>query len=76
MADIEDMNKFTKKDIGVSVVFAGFDGGSYSATISGVFGNVVNVDYFPVYAQKHTAHLERKDWSRLTRFGTALFLTV
>lgn len=66
---------FTTKDIGASVVFAGFDGGSYSATVVGVTRDFVRVQYFPfaplnghaptpVYAT-----VMRADWKRLTPFA-------
>ena len=61
-------NTFSKSDIGASVVFAGFDGGSYSATIKAVAKGVVVIHYFPQYAQCHDAWVRRKDWARLTRF--------
>jgi len=75
MADLIPMkNSFSKKDIGAAVVFAGFDGGSYSATITDVTPEYVRVQYFPVGMQPVYVMVVRADWKRLTRFGTALFL--
>jgi hypothetical protein len=73
------MNKtsyqFSKKDIGAAVVFAGFDGGSYSATIVDVRDTgiplrdyTVRISYFPAGKTPVYATLSRADWGRLTLF--------
>ena len=70
--------------IGQSVVFAGFDGGSYSATVTdvrvaGSVGNrtrAVVVQYFPSGMRPVHALLEEKDWGRLTPFGNSMFLAL
>jgi len=72
------MNKtyqFSKKDIGAVVVFAGFDGGSYSARIvEARITNIplrdqtVKVEYFPAGKVPVYATLDRADWGRLTLF--------
>ena len=72
------MNKtyqFTKKDIGAAVVFAGFDGGSYSATIVDVCpagvpfcDRWVRVGYFPAGSTPVYVALRSVDWHRLTLF--------
>lgn len=76
-------NSFSKKDIGAAVVFAGFDGGSYSATIKDVTAELVCVEYFPlpsllpgVLPQPVSAFVKRQDWRRLTRFGTEKFMVL
>jgi hypothetical protein len=67
-------NNFTKADVGASVVFAGFDGGSYSATIVNVTnyrgpGNAsVQIKYHPVDARPFYAVVNEANFSRLTRF--------
>jgi len=69
-------NSFSKKDIGAAVVFAGFDGGSYSATIVNAEPQYVTIKYFPVSSQPVFTMVVRADWHRLTRFGNSLFLEV
>jgi len=66
---------FTHADIGAPVVFAGFDGGSYSATIVEVNtmniamrDQTVRVGYFPSGKTPVFATLARADWHRLTMF--------
>jgi len=83
MADLIPMkNSFSKKDIGAAVVFAGFDGGSYSATVTDVTADTVRVQYFPIAPLNGAAPrpvystVVRADWKRLTRFGAASFLAV
>jgi len=67
-------HQFTKKDIGASVVFAGFDGGSYSATVTEVTSESVRVQYFPYtpingFVPKPVyATVSRAEWARLTLF--------
>lgn len=71
--------KFTKKDVGAAVVFAGFDGGRYSATVIEVSRGVVRIKYFPhpplrnraggqVFTPAY-ATLVREEWKRLTLFA-------
>jgi len=69
-------HQFTKKDIGAAVVFAGFDGGSYSATIVNAAPQYVTVRYFPINSQPVFTMVVRADWRRLTRFGNSLFMAV
>jgi hypothetical protein len=75
---MKNKNSFTKSDLWASVVFAGFDGGSYSAIIVEV--NLQNppsvrVVYFPTGPQQPVfATLIKADWARLTRFGADKFL--
>jgi hypothetical protein len=71
----EKRNRFTQADVGISVVFAGFDGGSYSAKVVEVRRdkpNSVRIAYFPVDARPVFATIVEPDFHRLTRFpGTA-----
>lgn len=80
MADLTTMkNKFTKADIGASVVFAGFDGGSYSAKIVVIRerAGLLGIRYLvPERGEACYAWLDRADWGRLTRFGNAKFLVL
>jgi hypothetical protein len=69
-------NSFTRKDIGAVVVFAAFDGGSYSATIKDVTAKGILLRYFmgspaPIYKC-----LPHADSNRLTRFGSSSFLVI
>lgn len=61
-------HQFTKADVNAAVVFAGFDGGSYSATIVNVTSQYVTVRYFPINANPVFAMVVRHDWGRLTLF--------
>ena len=74
---------FTQADVGASVIFAGFDGGSYSATVIEVHtagiplrDQTVRVRYFPAGKTPVFATLTREDWGRLTRFGNSMFLAL
>lgn len=70
-------HQFTKKDIGTAVVFAGFDGGSYSGTVVSVTSQCVTVRYFPINENPVFAMVVRHDWSRLTLFSVGSnFLTI
>jgi hypothetical protein len=72
-------NSFTLADIGKHVVFAGFDGGSYSATIVDVRRDrpeSVRIAYFPSGPEPVFATVLRLDWGRLTRFGNEKFLAL
>jgi hypothetical protein len=68
-------NTFSKSDIGASVVFAGFDGGSYSAKIV-EFGGIghphqhrhVVIEYLAAPDRSIRAVVYRCSWNRLTRF--------
>lgn len=68
--------------VGAHVVFAGFDGGSYSATITE--GRLVGppndqwvrVRYFPAGPEPVHALVKRTDWARLTLFGNEKFLAI
>lgn len=78
------MPTFTRADVGASVVFAGFDGGSYSAKVVEVYSTgypladqAVRVAYFPVGPEPVFATVKRIDWHRLTRFApNANFMTL
>lgn len=71
-------HQFTKSDIDAAVVFAGFDGGSYSATVVEVTRDIVRIKYFPHAPLRNRAGgfvlrpvyavLQRADWGRLTLF--------
>lgn len=61
-------HQFTKADIGASVVFAGFDGGSYSGSVVNVTAQYVTVRYFPAGSNPVFAMVVRADWHRLTLF--------
>ena len=75
---------FTRADNGSHVVFAGFDGGSYSATIVEVHSigyplsdQTVRIMYHPVGPEPVFATVKRVDWHRLTRFAPgSKFMTV
>jgi hypothetical protein len=75
---------FTRADIGTHVVFAGFDGGSYSATIVEVHSvgyplddQTVRVAYRPAGPEFVYATVKRADWFRLTRFApTSKFMAL
>lgn len=70
-------NQFTLADIGASVVFAGFDGGSFSAKIVDVRRNeFVKIGYFPTDHTPVYTTLVKADWHRLTRFGKSNFLAI
>lgn len=72
-------NNFTVSDIGAHVVFAGFDGGSYSATIVDVRLQKpasVRIAYHPTGPAPVFATLVQTDWHRLTRFGAAKFMAI
>jgi hypothetical protein len=76
-------NSFTQKDVGASVVFVGFDDGSYSATITRVSNDAsgcryVIVRYFPAGPKTPAfSTLVEKYWNRLTRFpaNSSFFVT-
>lgn len=78
----KNQNNFTKSDIGASVVFAGFDGGSYSATIVDVRAagiaqdRTIRIAYWPTGPEAVYVTLVVADWHRLTRFGTSNFLAL
>jgi len=61
-------HRFTSRDLGISVVFAGFDGGSYSAQVVDVTPDYVRVRYIPTVQGPVTTMVVRADWHRLTRF--------
>jgi len=74
---------FTPEDLGTAVVFAGFDGGSYSATVVDVRvsriplrDQTVRIAYWPSGPEAVYATLARADWHRLTKFGAAKFLAL
>jgi preprotein translocase subunit YajC len=68
------MNKNQKQiKVGANVVAKLANGDSVSAVVSGVFGDIINVDYYPKYAQKHTVGVPR---ANVTPFGAASFLTL
>lgn len=68
--------------IGDAVVFAGFDGGSYSATITDARtvgprkDQWVRLTYFPAGPTPVRTMLVPEDWHRLTLFGDAKFLAI
>ena len=63
--------------VGDAVVYTAVDGSSVSATIAYVYTDCVYVQWYPAYAQKHTACVPKADWStRLVAFGNALFLAI
>jgi hypothetical protein len=61
-------NLFSKSDVGASVVFEGYSGGSYSAKIIAADSKGVTIYYYPTCGQAHETWIPRADFSRLTRF--------
>lgn len=74
-------HQFTKRDRDSAVVFSGFDGRSYSATVVEVTPDTVRIRYFPDapiprygggwYVRPAYAVIPRAEWHRLTRFPTS-----
>jgi hypothetical protein len=71
-------NTFTKKDIGTCVVFADFDGVTYSAKITDVAPRrCVTVRYFAGSPVPRVTVVAIENWSRLTRFApNSLFMVM
>ncbi len=69
-------NYFTRKDIGSAVVYAGFDGGSYSATIKDVTAKGILLQYFSGSPAPIFKCLPHADDNRLTRFGNSQFMVI
>lgn len=59
--------QITKRDEGLPVTFAGFDGKVYSGIIVRKRRQMVTVAYsVPLYNEPVITHLDRPEWDRLT----------